>query len=113
MFERKKKEDRMRELNDLEVKMNDAVNKNQIEVKTYKERVKDILCDNQGLVNENLVSNARALRKKERENRYEQYNCKKDVDVLNKKIREKETGLEQILIASQKSNFQDWREKRL
>lgn len=100
-------------MNDLEVQMNDLINKNQIEVNTYKERVKDILCDNQGHINENLINNFRSLRLKERENRLEQYDFKKDVDVLNTKIREKETMLEQHLISTQKANFEEWREKRL
>lgn len=59
-------------MNDLEVQMNDLINKNQIEVKTYKERVKDILCENQGRVNENMMDNFRKINKEARENRQEQ-----------------------------------------
>jgi len=112
-FERKKKEDKQRELNDLEVQMNDLINKNQIEVKTYKERVKDILCENQGRVNENMMNNFRVINHRARENRQEQHDFKKDVNLLNKKIREKETMLEQHIIATNKQDFEQWREKRL
>lgn len=112
-FERKKKEDKQRELNELEVQMNDLINKNQIEIKTYKEQVKEMLCNHQGSINNDLYNTVLALRIKERENRVEQLEVKKDVDILNKKIREKETMMEQHLIANQKSNFSIWRDKRL
>lgn len=93
--------------------MNDSINKNQIEVKTYKERVKDILCENQGHINNSLLDKAQFLKKSERDNRYEQYDFKKDVNVLNKKIREKMTLLEQHLISASKANFEQWRDNRL
>lgn len=89
------------------------INKNQIEIKSYKERVKNILCENQDKINESLIDNVRELRKVERENRLLQYDFKNDVDILNKKIREKETLLDQHLVANQKKDFEQWREKRL
>lgn len=112
-FERKKKEDKLRDLNDLECQMNDLINKNQIEIKSYKERVKDIICNDQEKVNENIVDSVKQLKKTERENRGEQAEVKRDVDILNRKIREKETMLEQHIISQAKQKFEAWREKRL
>jgi hypothetical protein len=93
--------------------MNDLINKNQIEIKSYKERVKDIICNDQEKVNENIVDSVKQLKKTERENRGEQAEVKRDVDILNRKIREKETMLEQHIISQAKQKFEAWREKRL
>lgn len=93
--------------------MNDLINKNQIEIKSYKERVKDIICNDQEKVNEKIVDSVKQLKKTERENRMEQAEVKRDVDILNRKIREKETMLEQHIISQAKQKFESWRDKRL